>query len=74
MRAPGFMPNFLTGYKLKERVQERIQHFFEQRRLRMLARLGFRNPAAKKKAYDKAGGPAMEVGKISIYMNPCISW
>ncbi len=40
----------------------------------MLARLGFRNPAAKKKAYDKAGGPAMEVGKISIYMNPCISW
>jgi hypothetical protein len=55
-----FFPKVFEERGLRERLLERIQHFFEQRRLRMLRRLGFR-ARNKKMAYDSAGGPEEEV-------------
>jgi hypothetical protein len=65
LRKVDAFPAFFREDKLRQRLTERIQHFFEQRRLRMLTRLGFR-AKAKKAAYDKAGGPKEEVNILFI--------
>jgi hypothetical protein len=66
LRHKDFMPDIFTPTSLKNQFAKQIDHYFGQRLLRMLTRLGIRS-TDKIQAYVDAGGPEIEVTCITQY-------